>query len=388
MMIKYNSLYIIIFLSANANALLAQEDTLVKKNNFTMNGYVKNIQTNIFNQYFTNHVAGNIVHSRLNIKWKPSQQLSGAVELRSRFIWDDQIRKTPDYAVLLRNSDEWINLSAYSKIADNMIFHTNLERIWLNHQYKKWNVRVGRQRINWGITNIWNPNDIFNTYNFLDFDYEEKPGSDAVKIQYEITNFNQVEFAFSKSENKKSSILAVKYFFNKAGYDFQIIAGSYHQIITSGFGWAGNIGKIGFKGEGQIYLQNIDSTDFNGTIELTKIFEKGWLLSTAVLFNQKGLNSTINSWNNINFKISPQSLMPAKWTIATVVSKEITPLFNGNITLVYSPKVNMLILFPALKYNIASNIDLDLINQSFFYESMQKFQAISHGLFLRFKWSF
>ena len=30
---------------------------------------------------------------------------------------------------------------------------------------------------------VWNPNDLFNAFSFVDFDYEERPGSDALRIQ-------------------------------------------------------------------------------------------------------------------------------------------------------------------------------------------------------------
>lgn len=29
----------------------------------------------------------------------------------------------------------------------------------------------------------WNPNDWFNTYNYFDFDYEERPGTDAIRVR-------------------------------------------------------------------------------------------------------------------------------------------------------------------------------------------------------------
>ncbi|AEV99621.1 hypothetical protein Niako_3297 [Niastella koreensis GR20-10] len=61
------------------------------------------------------------------------------------------------------------------------------------------------------------PNDIFNTYNFLNFDYEERPGADAAKFQYLFNDLSNVEVAFSIQKNNKY-ISAVRYFINKWGY--------------------------------------------------------------------------------------------------------------------------------------------------------------------------
>ncbi len=33
-------------------------------------------------------------------------------------------------------------------------------------------------------TLVWNPNDVFNVQNYFDFDSPEKPGSDAIRMQY------------------------------------------------------------------------------------------------------------------------------------------------------------------------------------------------------------
>jgi hypothetical protein len=43
---------------------------------------------------------------------------------------------------------------------------------------------------------------------------------------------------------------------------------------------------------------------------------------------------------------------------------------------------------PSLQYNIATNLDVNLVWQSFFAEGSTGLAAISHRAFLRFKWSF
>lgn len=65
-----------------------------------------------------------------------------------------------------------------------MILRTMIDRLWIDWAYKKWELRAGRQRINWGKTSVWNPNDLFNTFNYANFDYEEQAGSDAIKLSY------------------------------------------------------------------------------------------------------------------------------------------------------------------------------------------------------------
>jgi hypothetical protein len=84
----------------------------------------------------------------------------------------------------------------------NVVAVSVIDRIWLEYHREKWHARAGRQRINWGMGTTWNPNDLFNTYNFLDFDYEERPAVDAIKVQYLTGLMDHVEVAASFSKRR------------------------------------------------------------------------------------------------------------------------------------------------------------------------------------------
>lgn len=362
------------------------QDSVPKK--FEWNGYIKDLQSVVFTNKFQNAGYTNLIHNRLNFKWKPSEEFTGALEIRNRFYWGSDVRSILLSSHSLRNANEKIDLSKNWYSHGNTIFHSNVERLWAEYRRPKWNVRAGRQRVNWGMANTWNPNDIFNTYNFLDFDYEERPGCDALKAQYITGDMSNAEVAISSSGNNKA-IVAARYFFNMRGYDFQVLSGLYQNSFTSGFGWAGSIGDLGFKGEAQLFLNKYDSLNsFNTTAELDYIFKNGWYLNAGFLYNLKGLTSPPDHWSDISFEISPFNLMPAKWTMLLSTSKEFTPLFSGSLAMVYSPGVNMLIFYPSFKYNLFQDMDIDLVWQSFFSELNGTMQGITHAGFFRVKWTF
>ena len=66
----------------------------------------------------------------------------------------------------------------------NVVLSVIADRFYYQFAAEKLELRLGRQRINWGINTTWNPNDIFNSYNIYDFDYEEREGSDAIRLKY------------------------------------------------------------------------------------------------------------------------------------------------------------------------------------------------------------
>ena len=338
-------LLLICFTSLIALGINAQDSTDTPKK-FTINGYIKNLQTLTFNKNFNDLVSGNLIHNRLNMKWRPSENFTAVAELRNRLFWGEDVKLTPGFASLLRNENELVNMQKVWINNKALVLHTNVERFYIDYQQKKWNARIGRQRINWGITTTWNPNDIFNTYNFLDFDYEERPGVDGGKVRYMINNSSNAELAYSNTGKKDGDIAAIKYSLNKWNYDMQLITGWYKNHPTLGAGWAGYIKDAGFKGEVQYFFANKDSIHhLNITLEGDYMFKKGWYVNVGMLLNNDGLYKPIKSWDTINLKLSPENLMPTKWNIIITTAKEFTPLLSMNMSMLYAPGTNLFIFF-------------------------------------------
>jgi hypothetical protein len=347
------------------------------------------LETLTFDKNFNNLITGNLIHNRLNFKWKPSEKITAVAELRNRLFWGEEVKYTPNFAAQLRNENEKVNLQKVWIEKNALVLHTNVERLYADWRNAEWNVRVGRQRINWGITTTWNPNDIFNTYNFLDFDYEERPGIDGAKMEYTFSSNFKTEMAYAHTGKKDGSVAAMRYALNKWNYDMQLITGWYNDHPTIGAGWAGPIKDAGFKGEVQYFFASKDSGDhLNLSLEGDYMFKKGWYVNAGLLYNNHGLYKPVANWDAINLKLSPDNLMPTKWNIMLTTSKEFTPLLSANLSVLYAPGTNLLILFPTLQYNLATNLDISLVWQSFLGERNKNLEAINHRCFIRMKWSF
>lgn len=382
----------IIFISLGSGSftLSGQElDSIEEKRKWEIRGYVKDLQSLTFDRNFDSLVTGNLIHNRINVRWNPSPKFSGAIEFRNRLFWGEEVRLTPNFSDNIRNNSEAVNASIVWFETESMLLQTNFDRFWLEYHGEKWVARVGRQRINWGISTLWNPNDIFNTYNFLDFDYEERPGRDAVKVSYHLSEMSNIELAAAGADQVNESVAAIKYFTNQWNYDFQFSAGVYHEIFTLGAGWSGSIRDAGFKGELQYFAPHSDTTSqVNITMEVDYLLEKGWYVNGGFLFNSTGINEPINYLRELNFQLTPQSLMPTKWNTVVTIGKEFTPLLSANLTTIYSPGTNLLIILPSFKYNLATNLDFDIIWQSFYAEQGEHFEGVMHRGFIRLKWNF
>lgn len=371
-----------------SHAVSRAQDTTAVIRKFFISGYVKDMESLRFDKDFNNMVSYNLIHNRINAKWKPDDKFFLAAEFRNRMYWGEEVALTPGFTSMLKNTNDAFDWQKVWVEKSNLFLLTNVERLYADFQSGRWNLRAGRQRINWGINMTWNPNDIYNTYNFLDFDYEERPGADAIKLHYRTSDLSSAEVVYSRNAVKQE-IAAFRYFFNKWNYDWQFITGLYHNHLTAGAGWAGNLGEAGFKGEAQYFFPSKDSGEhFNMAAEISHLFKKGWFFNGAIMLNSNGIDTPVSNINKLGFAVTPERIMPGRWSILAGMQKEFTPLFSGNISLVYSPGLNLFILFPSLSYSLTKDLDADLIWQSYFLELGNQFQGVSHQGFLRLKWSF
>ena len=373
-----------------------------KEKSYTIKGYVKSLQSvNIIDDPLFVAVLGskaitsNFLHNRLNFKWYVNDNITYATDLRTRFFWGEAL-KTGFLSAENIGSDVGITDLSFNVFKnDYSLLNTQIDRLWLNWYKDKWEVRIGRQRINWGINIAFNPNDLFNTYNFFDFDYEERPGADAIKVTYN-PNFNSsFEFAFSPPKidstfNLNKSVSAIKYSFNKWNYDFQVIGGYYKTDVALGIGWAGNIKNGGFKGEATYFIPTAADGKDNLNIALTydNVFGKIYF-QVATLYNLKG--STSSGIGELalltNTNLSPKNLFPFKYTFLTSGIITLNPLNTITAAVIYSPGANALILTPSFSHSIANNWSIDCFVQSFFLEQ-EKFKHFTSNATLRLRWSF
>ena len=360
-----------------------------KASPFQLGGYVKFLETGTFDQVNKTQSNTHLIHNRLRMKWSIGHKLYLQTEVRNRIFWGSSVQQNPFFADYLRNANEWLNLSSPWIRQSDLVAHTTIDRLFFDYKYKQLSMRIGRQRINWGIASIWNPNDLFNAFNFLDVDYEERPGSDALKAQYHLENMSSFDFVYAQT-GINSSIYAGKYFFNAKGFDVQIIAGNYKGGGTFGLGLAGNWGDAGLKAEAQHYVEKpgLLLPQTNVTVGIDYMMSKGWYINGGYLYNSLGISEPIGNWNFVDFRLSSKNLMPTKHNYLISVSKQLNPLSSLSLTTIYAPQTNLLIAVPTLTYSAANNIELNMFWQSFFAELNQSFRPMSNVLMGRIRWSY
>jgi len=397
-------------LSVLCGTTFAQDTTEVKaKRKFNeviqISGYIKNLNIVSFSG---NALIGNsdehFLHNRLNFRIYPVKGLSIGAEFRNRFFYSGRTAETPALKKNVGSDGGLIDMSwNIGNDVNPVLLNSTIDRLWIAYGNDKIDLRIGRQRINWGINTAWNPNDIFNAYNFIDFDYEERPGTDAVRFQYFGKKMSGFEIAVAPRENWKEATAAFMYKFNAKEYDFQFIAGQYRTDISAGFGFAGNVGNAGLKGEIQWfgpYEGFVDSTHVvTGSVSADYAFKNSLYLNGAVLYNSGGIDDSDPAKLATFFSgasLTAKNLMPTKYNGMITLSYPITPLLGSSFAVLYGYGPNLLLLNPGLTYSIASNCEILLTGQLFFTEFPEikdgaltsSYQNISNSVFLRLKYSY
>lgn len=351
---------------------------------FSVSGYLKEMPWITINRGEDHSHISNLVHNRINLLWKPSPVFSARLEIRSRYYRGDEGLFSP--LLSGNNSDQWMNLTAEWSAGPHHFFVSEVDRGVIEFRKAQWVMAAGRQRINWGVNSTWNPNDIFNSYRLFDFDYEERPGSDAVAVRYSRNALSHVEAVASRTGVQ--AVLAGKYLTHWKGNDIQFIGGYYKNKFTLGAGWAGNWGKFGCKGELQFYDNPADTTDqVNVSAEIDRIFKGNYYLSFGALYNRNGIGGAFREEALATAGLSPENLMPFRWNLILHAAREVNLLVNVRASLIYSPGSDMLFLLPSLNYSLRPNLDLDVFGQSYFRLGQQA-AGLSHAGYLRLKWSF
>ena len=348
---------------------------------FSLNGYVKYLPAYMDYSFFESE-NNHLIHNRINFRGYFGDNLSIGLELRNRVFFND----IPS----IQGDDGLVNMSYFIVREDNFVFNSMIDRLWLKYQKDKIEISIGRQRVNWGVNTIWNNNDLFNAYNFIDFDYIERPGSDVMRFIYTGDNLSSFELVYMPNE-RKGYALAGLYKLNSFGYDFQLLAANYFNDIVLGGGWAGNIKNAGFKGELSYFFdkENIEnSLSFSSSLDYST--KNGFYFLGSYLYNSNGMNeSNFLSLININANVlSPKNLMPSKHSYLLQVNKPISPPLNMSLNILYGKGIKLLYVSPSISYDISSNLDAGVIVQYFYLDNFGDFKNLLKGYYLQLKYSF
>lgn len=376
---------------------------------FAFSGYVKDLRSGFLFDGLENVQFENRIHNRLQLRYFATDRLTVGVDMRNQLIYGELVGNLnsllgltgASYSELLATDLGIVDLSHDFVINDRFFYLMQFDRAWVDYRFGKWQARLGRQRINWGQNFIWNPNDLFNAFNFLDFDYEERPGTDALQLQYFYNFSSRLEVVFAPQSNLKESRAAALWQFNRSGYDIQLIAGYYQHQGVLATGWAGSLfSVIGFKGEVSYFTPGFDGSDQRPTGVVASLgFDyataQSYIFQLELLYN--GFAERENSGSILDLSLagnggglSPQTIWPYRYALAGSGIFPISARTSLIGAVIYNPTDHSVIAAPSASIQLSEAFDW-LFQSQLFINSGTELPTLGRfdgTINTRLRWSF
>jgi hypothetical protein len=374
-------IYILLLFSASAQ----------DEKKLSLSGYVSAMPS-IIVQHPNNAVWGQgLVHNRFNFNWQIRKYWNMDVGIRNRFIVGSKMLIDPQS---ISNDAGWLDLSWNWKEWKYAVGNTAFDRLFFTFEKNKWKLEMGRQRINWGQNFVWNPNDIFNTYSFFDFDYPERPGSDAVHATYFHNSTSSSELAVSVNFDNKVTA-AYLYHGNVKNIDYQILAGEQTQTdLVIGGALTTDVKGVNLRGEAAYFHPVKQFTDTGGIVAVSVgtdyIFSNSLMLQFEFLYNNVRKNLSDNGLLGLYAApLSAKTLSICNWNAFGQLTYPLTPRLNGTLSAMYFIDIQSCYAGFTLTYSVIENLDFTFVSQYFFSSGNSPAGKINMLLgFARLKYSF
>ncbi|MDR1763807.1 MAG: hypothetical protein LBR64_07660 [Dysgonamonadaceae bacterium] len=341
----------------------------------------------------------NLVHNRLNFGWQINDFWRFDAGLRTRLATGSETIVIPESMDFDKGRIDasWNVINAKSGNYRSLL-NLSADRFFVTFEKSKLKLQLGRQRINWGQTLVWNPNDIFNTYSFFDFDYPERSGCDAFRATYFHTETASTELAASVNYQGKTTA-ALMHHRNWRNIDFQVLAGIFEDDdFVFGGACSGDLSGLNFRGEFSYFQQMKNNSAwklpppmaFAASFGLDYIFSNSLMLQAEVLYND---GEPADSENGImglyEAPLSAKQLSVSKYNLFAQASYPLTARLNGAVSGIWFADLDAVYSGISLDYSMLENLDLSLIMQ-FFTASEANLPENMQALlgFVRLKYSF
>lgn len=376
------------------------------QSNFEFGGYAKYLfGTSKFPQLME-RTYDHILHSRLNTKYFFDDSFSLTGEFRFRSFFGNSVENIPNYSSLIKTKQPLLDMDLMLWNTNKSIGYAEVDRLYLDYNANQFQVTLGRQRIAWGTSWVWNPTDLFNPLSILDFDYEEYPGTDAFRIQYYTGAVCKIEFALAPTREKDKLTAAALLSHNAFDYDFNFLAGVKNNRWIAGISWAGDIADAGFRGEitfqqkpkKLIEYENLYSTynllplSYKNQAQISFVLSGDYTFPNSFYIHTEILYNTIGTKDYAGLYIQESAelglLSPSRFLFFQEFSYNISPLSRISIFGILNPDDNSFVIVPSVSYSVITNLDLYVVSLIFEGNNLTQYGNYGNSVYTRIKYSF
>ena len=368
----------------------AGADAMKNPVSLSAGGYASWLHMAMFEKPSDTWLNSSMLHNRLNFKAYPGTRTTIALEVRNRFVTGDIVTLDPSYAPGLAYDPGWIDMSWNLCSGNSYVLNTMIDRAYVDFTAGSLQIRAGRQRINWSQALVWNPNDLFNTYSFFDFDYVERPGSDAVRVTYSTGPSSAAE-AVVKMNSENEVTAAALYRFSILNTDLQFLAGETdEELFTAGMGGSGAIGSYSIRGEATLFAPFRSSMEEKSIFIVTAGIDRAFSDKITALAQMMYSNNPtpLSSFTELyEGALAASQLAFSEFSAIGQVTYAPLPLLNLSLSAIWYPDLDGFYAGPGVDFSLAENVDFTFLWQYFKSTIGEEEMRINLG-FMRIKYNF
>ena len=364
----------------------------IAQTSFEYKGYVSNLESAWLQKNIDIMLISGTFQNRFDFFVYPIENTTVNVGLRNILEYGNIVLVTPGYGNMATTDNGYLNLTQSWRSKSNYVIYSQLDRLNLFYANDAFEFQVGRQRVNWGVNLVWTPNDIFNSTSFLNFDYEEKQGSDAIRGQYYFDYLTSIEFVYKLDKNAQVTS-ALMFRTNKWNYDLQAFVGMMETDYVFGAGWAGDILSSNFSGEVTYFRNKENFNDTTGqlvaSLGWTYTFASDFYVHGEFLYNSLGTTNSYGGITNINSgEYNAKMLSTAKYSVFGQIAYQLNPLVRIDVSSIINTNDKSFYIGPFASFSVSQNTDLLFAGQFFFGDNFTEWGDLGDFYFLKIKWSF
>lgn len=320
--------------------------------NFTLHGYYKNLVLNFDDPATGINQTMDVSRLRLKLEGNLNESLFAAFHY--------EVKLLPQLALFSGlnqfNQNDVLNLDWTISNTPSYFVGHSLDRAYFTYSAGQTDVTVGRQRIAWGTGKVWNPTDLFNPFNPLEIDKEEKVGADAVNVTYSASSVTRTSLVYGAKTTWPLSSLALRHQTTINDIDYAGMLGKFKEDFVYGADFAGNLYDAGIHGE-LTYTQAKYEPDYlRWVVGGEYTFKNTLTLSAEYYFN--GVGKSDPSQYQYNRLLTGEITNLAKDYLFLGSRYEITPLWIWTNSFISNWNDGSIFFGPSLEYDYQENTTL------------------------------
>jgi len=368
------------------------------------NGYVKYLFSSASVPKFDERFDDHLIHARLNTQWYLTGELKAEADIRMRAFYGDTKEHFDGYYEMIRSRHPFAQLDWNMWESPSSLGYAQIDRLWIDYTGGALQATAGRQRIAWGTAFAWNIIDVFNPKDVLDFDYEELPGADALRVQYYTGPVSKIEAAYNPGTTWSGTTLGGLWSLNEWDYDFYLIGGLRRNAWFTGGAWAGDIADGGFRGEALISqspekfvdkektlkygspFYNLPHPVVSAVISGDYSFENSLTLTAEAMYNSAGVieHAALYSAD----ALAAGMLSPSRWSVYLSASYQPHPLVQASAFTIINPIDGSLLASPQATWSVVTNLDVSALAFLTTGGALTEFGEYGDYYYIRAKWAF